>query len=77
VDKGTGLAVVAQAVGVDPADVLVFGDMPNDLPMFAWAGWGRVAVRNAHPAVLAVADEVTLSNDEDGVAVYLDRLLSR
>ncbi len=77
VDKGTGLAVVAQAVGVDPADVLVFGDMPNDLPMFAWAGWGRVAVRNAHPTVLAVADEVTLTNDEDGVAVYLDRLLSR
>ncbi|HEV7963864.1 MAG TPA: Cof-type HAD-IIB family hydrolase [Actinoplanes sp.] len=77
VDKGTGLAVVAEAVGVDPADVLVFGDMPNDLPMFAWAGWGRVAVANAHPAVLAAADEVTLTNDEDGVAVYLDRLMSR
>jgi Cof subfamily protein (haloacid dehalogenase superfamily) len=77
VNKGTGLSVVAQAVGVDPADALVFGDMPNDLPMFAWAGWGRVAVANAHPSVLAVADEVTLSNDEDGVAVYLDRLLSR
>ncbi|BCJ53320.1 hydrolase [Actinoplanes sp. NBRC 14428] len=77
VDKGTGLAVVAQAVGVDPGDVLVFGDMPNDLPMFAWAGWGRVAVSNAHPTLLAVADEVTSSNDEDGVAVYLDRLLSR
>ncbi len=77
VDKGTGLAVVAQAVGVDPADVLVFGDMPNDLPMFAWAGWGRVAVANAHPSVHAAADEVTLSNDEDGVAVYLDTLLSR
>jgi Cof subfamily protein (haloacid dehalogenase superfamily) len=76
VDKGTGLAVVAQAVGVDPADVLVFGDMPNDLPMFAWAGWSRVAVANAHPAILEVADEVTLANDEDGVAVYLDRLLS-
>jgi Cof subfamily protein (haloacid dehalogenase superfamily) len=77
VDKGTGLAVVAEAVGVDPADVLVFGDMPNDLPMFAWAGWSRVAVANAHPSILAMADEVTLSNDEDGVAVYLDRLLSR
>ena len=77
VDKGTGLAVVAEAVGVDPQDVLVFGDMPNDLPMFAWAGWQRVAVANAHPAVLAVADEVTLTNDQDGVAVYLDRLLSR
>ncbi|KUL34439.1 HAD family hydrolase [Actinoplanes awajinensis] len=77
VDKGTGLAVVAEAVGVDPADVLVFGDMPNDLPMFGWAGWSRVAVANAHPELLAVADEVTLTNDEDGVAVYLDRLLSR
>jgi Cof subfamily protein (haloacid dehalogenase superfamily) len=77
VDKGTGLAVVAEAVGVDPADVLVFGDMPNDLPMFAWAGWSRVAVANAHPTVLKAADEVTLTNDEDGVAVFLDRLLSR
>jgi Cof subfamily protein (haloacid dehalogenase superfamily) len=77
VDKGTGLSVVAEAVGVDPQDVLVFGDMPNDLPMFAWAGWSRVAVANAHPALMAVADEVTLSNDEDGVAVYLDKLLSR
>ncbi|GAA4940652.1 HAD family hydrolase [Actinoplanes utahensis] len=77
VDKGTGLSVVAEAVGVDPADVLVFGDMPNDLPMFAWAGWGRVAVANAHPSLLAAADDVTLANDEDGVADYLDRLLSR
>jgi Cof subfamily protein (haloacid dehalogenase superfamily) len=77
VDKGTGLSVVAEAVGVDPSDVLVFGDMPNELPMFAWAGWGRVAVANAHPSLLAVADDVTLTNDQDGVAVYLDRLLSR
>jgi Cof subfamily protein (haloacid dehalogenase superfamily) len=76
VDKATGLAVVAHRLGVDPAEVLVFGDMPNDVPMFSWAGWGRVAVANAHPAVLALADEVTLTNDQDGVAVYLDRLLS-
>jgi Cof subfamily protein (haloacid dehalogenase superfamily) len=76
VDKATGLAVVAHTLGVDPAEVLVFGDMPNDVPMFEWAGWGRVAVANAHPVVLALADEVTSSNDEDGVAVYLDRLLS-
>jgi Cof subfamily protein (haloacid dehalogenase superfamily) len=76
VDKATGLAVVADTIGVDPDDVLVFGDMPNDVPMFEWAGWGRVAVANAHPAVLALADEVTARNDEDGVAIYLDRLLS-
>jgi Cof subfamily protein (haloacid dehalogenase superfamily) len=77
VDKGTGLQVVTEAIGVDPAEVLVFGDMPNDLPMFAWAGWSRVAVCNAHPTVRAAADEITLRNDDDGVAVYLDRLLSR
>jgi HAD superfamily hydrolase (TIGR01484 family) len=77
VDKATGLEVVAQALGVDPADVLVFGDMPNDLPMFEWAGWGRIAVSNAHPTVRRAADEIILRNDDDGVAVYLDRLLSR
>src|SRR5262249_28579317 len=76
VTKATGLAVIADSLGVDPAEVLVFGDMPNDLPMFGWAGWSRVAVANAHPEVRAMADEITLSNDEDGVAVYLDRLLS-
>ena len=77
VDKATGLGVVADCLGVDPAEVLVFGDMPNDLPMFEWAGWARVAVANAHPSVLSAADEITLRNDDDGVAVYLDRLLSR
>jgi hydroxymethylpyrimidine pyrophosphatase-like HAD family hydrolase len=75
VDKATGLAVIATALGVDPSDVLVFGDMPNDLPMFRWAGFGRLAVANAHPEVRAQADEVILSNDEDGVAHYLDAML--
>jgi len=67
--------VVATSLGVDPSDVLVFGDMPNDLPMFRWAGFGRVAVANAHPEVRALADEITSSNDDDGVAVYLDAML--
>jgi len=77
VDKASGLAVVAAAVGVEPEDVLVFGDMPNDLPMFHWAGWGKVAVANAHPDLHAAATDVTLSNNDNGVAVYLDRLLRR
>jgi Cof subfamily protein (haloacid dehalogenase superfamily) len=76
VDKGTGLAVVADSLGVDPADILVFGDMPNDLPMFEWARWGRVAVANAHPAVLAAADVIAPANDDDGVATYLSGLLA-
>jgi len=53
--------------------VIAFGDMPNDLPMLAWAGYA-VAVANAHPDVIATADEVTASNDEAGVARVLERL---
>jgi Cof subfamily protein (haloacid dehalogenase superfamily) len=76
VTKATGLALVAAHLGIAAQDVLVFGDMPNDLPTFGWAGWSRVAVANAHPDVLAAADEIALSNDDDGVAIYLERLLS-
>lgn len=72
VSKATGLALVCAQLGVEPAEVVAFGDMPNDLPMLAWAGLG-VAVANAHPSVLAAADELTESNDEDGVASYLSR----
>ena len=75
VDKGTGLAVVAQAVKASPRDVVVFGDMPNDAPMFRWAG-RRVAVANAHPEILELADEVTASNDADGVAAWVESLLA-
>src|SRR4051812_36533472 len=76
VNKGSGLAVVAAELGLTADDCCVFGDMPNDVPMFAWARWRRVAVANAHPEVLALADEVTASNDEDGVAAWLEALLS-
>lgn len=72
VSKGTGLALLAAELGVAPADVVAFGDMPNDLSMLQWAGWG-VAMANAHPAVLAVADEVTAPNFEDGLALVLER----
>jgi hydroxymethylpyrimidine pyrophosphatase-like HAD family hydrolase len=63
---------VCAARGFIAADAIAFGDMPNDLPMLAWAGQS-VAVANAHPEVLAAADEVTASNDEDGVAQVLER----
>jgi len=48
--------------------------MPNDLPMLGWAGHA-VAVANAHPDVRAAADEITASNDDDGVARVIERLL--
>ncbi len=47
--------------------------MPNDVPMFGWAGHG-VAMANAHAELRAVADEVTASNDDDGIAVVLEKL---
>jgi hydroxymethylpyrimidine pyrophosphatase-like HAD family hydrolase len=72
VTKATGLAEVARRRGVPVADVIAFGDMPNDLEMLRWAGHG-VAMGNAHPALLEVADEVTASNADDGLALVLER----
>jgi Cof subfamily protein (haloacid dehalogenase superfamily) len=70
VTKAAGLAWLCEREGIPQDRVLAFGDMPNDVPMMTWAG-RSVAMANAHPAVREVADEETLSNDEDGVAVYL------
>jgi len=76
VTKATALAGLAERVGIGAAEVVAFGDMPNDLPMLAWAG-RAVAVANAHPEVLGAADEVTASNDDDGVALVVERILAR
>ncbi len=72
ITKASGLAALAADLGIDAADVIAFGDMPNDLPMLAWAG-RSVAVANAHAEVLAAADEMTGTNDEHGVAQVLER----
>ncbi|HKU40768.1 MAG TPA: HAD family hydrolase [Polyangiales bacterium] len=74
VTKAWALAALCERLQVAPREVIAFGDMPNDLPMLEWAGRG-VAVRNAHPSVLAAATAITLSNDEDGVADYLERYI--
>jgi len=72
ISKASGLAALAAERGIPADEVIAFGDMPNDLPMLAWAG-RSVGMANAHPDVLAEADEVTASNDEDGVAAVLER----
>jgi len=72
--KATGLSLAARRLGLKAADTIAFGDMPNDIPMFGWASYG-VAMADAHEELKAVADEVTASNDEDGIAVVLERLL--
>lgn len=73
VTKAAGLAWYAERLGIGERDVLAFGDMPNDVPMLAWAG-RAVAVANAHPAVREIAHEVTGPNTEDGVAAYLEKV---
>ena len=72
VSKATGIEELARPLGIDAADVVTFGDMPNDVPMLGWAGIG-VAMGNAHPDAVAAADEVTATNVDDGVARVLER----
>ncbi|MFD4571439.1 HAD family hydrolase [Streptomyces sp. NPDC058417] len=72
--KATGLSLAARRLDLRSADTIAFGDMPNDIPMFAWSAHG-VAMSNAHDELKAVADEVTTSNEEDGIAAVLNRLL--
>ncbi|WP_405963854.1 Cof-type HAD-IIB family hydrolase [Streptomyces sp. NBC_00723] len=72
--KATGLSLAARRLGLKATDTIAFGDMPNDIPMFAWASHG-VAMANAHEELKAVADEVTTSNDDDGIAVTLEAML--
>lgn len=72
ISKATGIAEVAEPLGITAEEVVTFGDMPNDVPMLAWAGLG-VAMGNAHPEALAAADEVTATNADDGVARVLER----
>ncbi|MET7646692.1 HAD family hydrolase [Streptomyces sp. NPDC005426] len=72
VDKGVGVALAAEYLGLDPVTAIAFGDMPNDLPMFRRCGYG-VAMANAHPLLRAAADEITRSHEDDGVAVVLER----
>ena len=92
VTKASALARVAEQLGVAAADVVAFGDMPNDLPMLAWAGTSY-AMANGHPDLRAVADHVAPARrrrrragagwpvrsmicDDGGVRVPLLRLLS-
>ena len=73
VAKEAALADVAAELGIPQPAVIAFGDQLTDAGMLRWAGLG-VAVANAHSSALEAADEVTASNDDDGVALVLERL---
>ena len=73
--KGLALKRFAEHLGLGLENCMAFGDGANDLTMIQAAGIG-VAMSNACPEVLAAADYVTLSNDEDGVAAALAHLVN-
>jgi len=70
IDKGEGLRRACDAVGIDPGEVVAFGDSENDIPMLRVAGMG-IAMGNADDAVKAAADRVTRSNNDNGIAAAL------
>ncbi|MBO0855858.1 MAG: HAD hydrolase family protein, partial [Nocardia sp.] len=72
VSKGWALERLRQALDVPGHATLAIGDGYNDIEMLSWAGYS-VAMGNAVPPVREIANEVTASIDEDGVALILER----
>lgn len=72
--KGKAMLALAAQLGIEARDTVAFGDGLNDRELLEMAGWG-VAMENADPAVKAVADEITDSNNKAGVAKVIWRLL--
>lgn len=75
VSKASTLALCCAERGISHEEVVAFGDMPNDVEMLSWAGQSY-AMGNAHPDVIAAASGRTVANNEDGVAVVIERILA-
>lgn len=75
VSKGQALKSLLERHDISPNQVVAFGDGDNDLTLIETAGLG-VAMGNANEKVKGIADRVTLSNNEDGIAVFLEEILT-
>ncbi|MFI6563995.1 Cof-type HAD-IIB family hydrolase [Streptomyces sp. NPDC050534] len=75
VSKASTLALCCAERGISHEEVVAFGDMPNDVEMLTWAG-RSFAMGNAHPDVVAAASGRTVANNDDGVAVVIERMLA-
>ena len=73
--KGQALAVACADLGIETSDVVAFGDSDNDIEMFRVAG-ASVAMGQAHDGLKAAATFVSAPNDQDGVAVAIEHLLT-
>lgn len=75
IQKAKGVQEIANYLSIDQKDVIAFGDEHTDLELLDYAGWG-VAMANGTDQLKGIANDVTpLSNQEDGLAVYLEKLL--
>ncbi|WP_419151931.1 HAD-IIB family hydrolase [Aeribacillus alveayuensis] len=75
VNKAVGLQKIASYYNIPQERIIAFGDEDNDLEMLQYAGLG-VAMGNAIPEVKAAANYVTKTNEEDGVALFLQEVLT-
>ena len=76
IDKAKGLSILLDQIGMQPSEMIAFGDGYNDTPMLQYAGMG-VAMGNAAEEIKKAADMVTLSNNDDGIAITLENLILR
>ncbi|MBL1229418.1 HAD family phosphatase [Enterococcus sp. BWB1-3] len=76
IQKAKGVAEVADFLSIQQKDVIAFGDEHNDEEMIEYAGWG-VAMNNAADRIKEVSNDITdKTNDEDGLADYLEKYLN-
>jgi Cof subfamily protein (haloacid dehalogenase superfamily) len=74
VSKGSGVKVLAEYYGYKKESVICIGDNENDLSMIEYAGLG-IAMENSEKMVLEVADYITASNNDDGVAKAIEKFV--
>ena len=74
--KEYGLKILSEALNIDSSEMIGFGDNENDLGMFAYVGY-KVAMGNSIEDLKKAADYVTLSNNEDGIAIALEMLIEK
>ena len=75
IDKAKALESILKKLGVNKEEIIAFGDGHNDASMVKYAGLG-IAMGNAVQELKEIADYVTLSNDEDGIAYAIDKFIN-
>lgn len=70
--KAKAVEALARHWGIDRVETAAFGDDLNDIDLLSWAGRG-IAMENALNEVAAAADEICLSNEDDGIAVWIEK----